>query len=83
MGTEWSSGIAELSPGRILFRPKVGVVGDRVIAVQTITGSDLPPRERPTLPAGDAAILAVETPSGTLLWAVPEHIASRIRELIA
>lgn len=82
IGREWSGGTAELQPGRMTFRPEIGVVGDREIPVRAVRAADLPARERPNLAAADAAILAVETDGGTLLWAVPARLAERIRDLV-
>lgn len=82
MGTEWSTGECELSAGRIVFRPTVGIVGDRDIDALAVHGVHLGAMERPTLGPRGAAIHVVTTSAGDLYWAVPEAVAASARELV-
>lgn len=77
IGTEWSEGIAEISPGRLRFIPRTGIVGDREI---TITGLALE-GAAPRLLEG-LTVLRITTPSGDLLWAVPDKLVDDIAELV-
>lgn len=79
IGTEWSGGIAELADGILRFTPEVGIVGDRVIAIQGARDAHLAAHELPNLASDDASVIILDTPTGPLYWAVPAHIAAQCR----
>lgn len=80
---EWSGGTCELSPGRIRFSPKIGIVGDREIDVVAVLPADLPASKRPLLAPGNAVVHVVRTSAGDLYWAVPEHVAAPALRIVA
>jgi len=68
IGTEWSTGWASVSAGRLEFSPSVGIVGDRSIEITAV--------RRESVPAGllensdRALVWQLVTPRGVLHWAV-------------
>lgn len=76
IGTEWSEGIAELGRGHIRFVPRIGIVGDRELRVISITPTEAPDLQTPTLGAYVYYLLATE--HGELYWAIPEKFADEI-----
>lgn len=82
IGTEWSGGVAELTPGHMRFVPRVGIVGDREIDVLDIHRGNLAMREVP-VSTSPTQVLLVSTSAGKLYWLVPidmvDQIADRLR----
>lgn len=81
IGTEPSGGIATLSPGRIHFEPRVGIVGDRRIDVLQVVPAP-PGGVSYGLAAGPARVFIVTVAKGELLWIVPAAIADDVVALV-
>jgi len=77
--TEWSGGMAVLSPAHIRFEPIIGIVGDREIGVVRLRLSSLPIRDLPVT-SSPAKLLVVTTASGELYWLVPTDLVDQIVE---
>ena len=81
IGTELSGGIATLSPGRIHFEPRIGIVGDRRIDVLDIAPAPAGGVSY-GLAAGPARVFIVTVAKGELLWIVPAAIADDVVALV-
>ena len=78
IGTEWSTGICEISPGHLRFVPSMGIVGDREIEVISLRLTQVRPYDEVVVPWGESTDLVITTESGELYWVVPEHIADEV-----
>ncbi|MBG6054906.1 hypothetical protein IWX81_001317 [Salinibacterium sp. CAN_S4] len=78
IGTEWSTGVCEISPGHLRFVPSVGIVGDREIDVIDVRMTQERPHEQMVMPWGESADLVITTKAGELHWKIPEHIANEV-----
>lgn len=81
IGTEPNGGTAALSPGRIHFEPRVGIVGDRRIDVLRIVPAPAGGVSY-GLAAGPARAYIVTVAKGELLWIVPAAIADDVFALV-
>lgn len=81
IGTEVSGGTATLSPGRIHFEPRVGIVGDRRIDVVRIVPAPAGGVSY-GLAGGPARAFIVTVAKGDLLWIVPAAIADDVVALV-
>jgi hypothetical protein len=82
IGTEWSVGTCVISTGRILFTPRIGIVGDRDIEVLEILSGDADLHEEVDLAFGDILTYVIHTSTGDLLWALPGHVAENASVLL-
>ncbi|MBX9471397.1 hypothetical protein [Microcella sp.] len=75
IGTEWSVGIAQVSPGLLHFTPAIGIVGSREVRVLGIRDRDRSiapsPLERPV---GDWLDFIVTTAAGELVVRFPLEV---------
>lgn len=78
IGTEWSAGLCEISPGHLRFSPRIGIVGDREIDVQRLEPADPPPVRARQLE--DFAYFRLSTANGDLRWAIPSRLAGLVVE---
>ncbi len=83
IGTEWSAGVATIAPGRLLFVPSIGIVGDRDIRVLDLRDRD------DTIPAtsdefviGEWLDFVVTTPGGELLARFPMEVGDAAAEVL-
>jgi hypothetical protein len=82
IGTEWSAGTCTISPGRILFSPTIGIVGDRDIPVLELLSSEVDPDEHVYLSFERTVTYVVRTAKGDLYWGLPDHVAERASALL-
>lgn len=80
IGTEWSGGVCELSPGHLRFEPSIGIVGSREIDVLEVRVAQPQPSPMVNLQSGNPVALIVTTASGELLWAVQRAMLDEVRE---
>lgn len=80
IGTEWSGGVAEFEPGLLRFSPSVGVVGDRMVPVQSIR-----PGPTPNALAYDVRGMnfTISTTHGELLVRFPTVVAEKVAAVLA
>lgn len=78
IGTEWSSGVCEVTSGQLRFIPSIGIVGDRKIEVTGLRAQARPLATRDQWPWGDSANIIVSTASGDLHWVIPLHMADDV-----
>ncbi len=77
IGTEWSEGTADITPGHAHFEPRIGVVGDRDIHILDLKPGD-PPQGGAFPNTGFYSYFEVTTPRGVLLFGLPETQARQI-----
>lgn len=82
MGTEWSTGVCEISQNHLRFVPSVGIVGKRDIDVTgaRVTSNEL--SAHANLFNTPPVTLVVSTARGELLWAIPERVAGQALALL-
>jgi hypothetical protein len=84
IGTEWSVGIAQISPGVLHFTPAIGIVGTREVRVLGIRDRDRSiapsPLERPV---GDWLDFIVTTAAGDLVVRFPLEVGDAAAELLS
>lgn len=84
IGTEWSVGIAQISPGMLHFTPSIGIVGTREVRVVSIRDRDnsISPSalERPV---GDWLDFIVTTSGGELVVRFPLEVGDAAAEVIS
>ncbi len=84
IGTEWSVGIAQISPGMLHFTPSMGIVGTRevrVVSIRERDGSIAPsPLERPF---GDWLDFIVTTAAGELVVRFPLEVGDAAAETLS
>ena len=80
IGTEWSGGVAEFEPGMLRFSPSVGIVGDRVVPVQSIR-----PGPTPNALADDVRGMnfTILTTGGELRVRFPTVVAEKVAAVLA
>lgn len=82
IGTEWSTGIATVTPGHISFEPSQGIVGKREIIVNVAETIRLGKTWRRPNRRRDTVVVLV-TPKGQLEWSVEtrhlEQLAKYLR----
>lgn len=83
IGTEWSTGVCEISEAHLRFVPSMGIVGDREIEVIGLRLREDWPDEPLVTPWGESTELIVSTKAGELYWALPEHIADDVIERLS
>jgi hypothetical protein len=83
IGTEWSAGTCTISPGRIVFKPTLGIVGDRDIRVTELLPSDVDPDVEVYLGGrGQTVTYILRTEKGDLYWALPDLVAEQASDLL-
>lgn len=84
IGTEWSVGIAQISPGMLHFTPAIGIVGTREVRVLGIRERDASiapsPLERPF---GDWLDFIVTSAGGELVVRFPLEVGDAAAEVIS
>lgn len=80
ISTEGSMGVATFEPGMLRFTPSVGIVGDRVVPVQSIR-----PGPTPNALAYDVRgmIFTISTTGGELLVRFPTVVAEKVSAVLA
>lgn len=78
--TEESVGVAQFEPGILRFSPAIGIVGDRVVPVQSIR-----PGPTPNALADDVRgmNLTIETTGGELIVRFPTVVAEKVAAVLA
>ncbi len=84
IGTEWSVGVAQISPGMLHFTPAIGIVGTREVRVLSIRDRDdsigLSKHE---YPVGDWLDFVVTTAAGELVVRFPLEVGDAAAEVIS
>lgn len=78
IGTEWSAGTCEISPHHLRFMPRIGILGNRDIEVLGARLTDNRLSAQANLFLSTPTTVVISTDAGELLWAIPEHVASRV-----
>ena len=78
IGTEWSTGVCEVTPGHLRFLPSAGIVGDREIDVLGLRLPEERLHETVVVPWGESTDVVISTEAGELYWVIPEHIADEV-----
>jgi hypothetical protein len=80
ISTEGSVGVATFEPGMLRFSPSVGIVGDRVVPVQSIR-----PGPTPNALADDVRGMnfTITTTGGALLVRFPTVVAEKVAAVLA
>lgn len=80
IGTEWSGGVAQFKLGMLSFSPSVGIVGDRVVPVQSIR-----PGPTPNALAYDVRgmFFTIVTTGGELRVRFPTVVAEKVAAVLA
>ena len=76
IGTEWSTGSATLSRGRMIFEPTMGIVRKRDIAVTSVEITNH------RVDDDEHVVLRLHTPQGELFWRVSAAVADRVSALV-
>lgn len=84
IGTEWSVGVAQISPGMLFFTPAIGIVGTREVRVLSIRDRDnsigLSKHE---YPVGDWLDFVVTTAAGELVVRFPLEVGDAAAEVLS
>jgi hypothetical protein len=84
IGTEWSVGVAQISPGMLHFTPSIGIVGTREVRVLSIRDRDdsigLSKHE---YPVGEWLDFVVTTAAGELVVRFPLEVGDAAAEVIS
>lgn len=84
IGTEWSVGVAQISPGMLHFTPSIGIVGTREVRVLSIRDRDdsigLSKHE---YPVGDWLDFVVTTAAGELVVRFPLEVGDAAAEVLS
>lgn len=82
IGTDWSSGLCEITPRHLYFKPRIGVVGDRDIDVTAIRAA--PQSTPPGVPifGGTPVTFVMTTAGGELYWMIMQSQASQALRLL-
>jgi hypothetical protein len=89
IGTEWSGGVATVEPGLLRFSPSIGIVGDRVVPVQSIRPAPSPNALSISgAPLGGASGgigtgFIITTTGGELTVTFPTVVATEVADLLA
>lgn len=78
IGTEWSTGICEVTPRHLHFVPRMGIVGIRNIPVESVRTADLGAREGVELDSRPSTTLRVTTEAGDLYWQIPVRVVDEV-----
>jgi hypothetical protein len=78
IGTEWSTGICEVTPRHLRFVPRMGIVGTRDIRVESVRLADLGVREGVDLDPRPSTALRVTTHAGDLYWQIPVRVFDKV-----
>lgn len=81
--TEWSAGLAVISPGVLLFAPSIGIVGTREVRVLSIRDRDssVSPRKNEYL-IGEWLDFIVTTTAGELIVRFPLEVGDAAAEAL-
>ncbi len=84
IGTEWSVGVAQISPGMLHFTPAIGIVGTREVRVLSIRDRDdsIGPSEH-EYSVGEWLDFVVTTAAGELVVRFPLEVADAAAEVIS
>ncbi len=84
IGTEWSVGVAEISPGMLNFTPAIGIVGTREVRVVSIRDRDnsVGPSKH-EYPVGEWLDFIVTTAAGDLVVRFPLEVGDAAAEVLS
>lgn len=82
--TEWSAGLAVISPGVLNFTPSIGIVGTREVRVVSIRDRDasIAPRKNEYM-VGDWLDFIVTTAAGDLIVRFPLEVGDAAAEVLS
>jgi len=89
IGTEWSGGVATVEPGVLRFSPSIGIVGDRVVPVQSIRPAPSPNALSISgaplggVSGGIGTGFIITTTGGELTVTFPTVVATEVADLLA
>lgn len=78
--TEWSVGVAQFEPGMLRFSPVIGIVGDRVVPVQSIRPGPTP---NALADDGRGMNVTIATTGGELIVRFPTVVAEKVVAVLA
>lgn len=84
IGTEWSVGVAQISPGMLNFTPAIGIVGTREVRVLSIRDRDnsIGPSKH-EYPVGAWLDFVVTTAAGELVVRFPLEVGDAAAEVLS
>ena len=84
IGTEWSVGVAQISPGMLHFTPSIGIVGTREVRVLSIRDRDdsIGPSKH-EYPVGEWLDFVVTTAAGELVVRFPLEVGDAAAEVLS
>jgi hypothetical protein len=82
IGTEWSTGRCEITPGHLRFIPNMGIVGPREIDVLAVEQSDADFERVVALASRPSTTLLLRTAAGDLYWQVLIRVVDEAIELL-
>lgn len=82
IGSEWSTGRCEVTPGHLEFVPSMGIVGARSIDVLAVAHADENFERMVILESHPTTTLLITTAVGDLYWQVPSGVVDDAIELL-